>query len=568
MGTLQASAVLTVLFNFPTRIRLATKNVKLDTLGLSSALSVPRMDWSLPKKDWLLAFLAIGISHGPAALWASALTPIPTEHSLHRGSTLVPRFTGILESIWGNHTHGGFDLKGCHVQVYNDSHVTNCPVPYYQNALLNTAREATPPDDANRNHSKLDSPQWTYRGRSYGAGSSLGLGPISEIPENFQLTEYSFEENGYVVSAKCEHPSPHLDLKLESRVHQADLGVFRLRGSLPNMNGQARDPVINWCRPKRCEHPDDVPMFAWYAESNDQNHHKVGIAATVQYASDFDNTLCSLNFAPTNFTVQANVANRSIIVTRQNNSTTDFDSKGHLAASAVLSLRYLSRMTASLYLSVLGEAMQYAVNTTRNSDSFRDEDPSKAGLAAIEASFEAILDDILGIYGGSHIIIANSTISTPIKGQFKSFRIGDSHAHYLTLLLNLVILSGIAIEATRTGFWGDLPRYDIMDFKSTVTAASFGGTAISKKIQQQQKDNELWEADSGDRKLGKIRVCLIQGESEEPRIVHQGDSNALLTEDEAGGDGREMDDETASLKAGQYKGATVGWSPVGLDNDF
>lgn len=53
MGTLQASAVLAILFNFPTRMRLAhpTIGVKFDTLGLLSALSVPRMDWNLPKKN-------------------------------------------------------------------------------------------------------------------------------------------------------------------------------------------------------------------------------------------------------------------------------------------------------------------------------------------------------------------------------------------------------------------------------------------------------------------------------------------------------------------------------------
>ena len=52
MGTLQASAVLAILFNLPTRTRLAhpTNGVKFDTLGLLSALSVPRMDWNLPRK--------------------------------------------------------------------------------------------------------------------------------------------------------------------------------------------------------------------------------------------------------------------------------------------------------------------------------------------------------------------------------------------------------------------------------------------------------------------------------------------------------------------------------------
>ena len=92
LGTLQASAVIAILFNFPTRTRLArsSQGVKLDTLGLLTALSVPRMDWSLPKKNWLLLLLAVVLGHGPAALWASAITPLPTTSTVTGGTILIP----------------------------------------------------------------------------------------------------------------------------------------------------------------------------------------------------------------------------------------------------------------------------------------------------------------------------------------------------------------------------------------------------------------------------------------------------------------------------------------------
>ena len=157
MGTLQASAVLAILFNFPTRTRLATKDIKLDTLGLFNALSVPRTDCNLPKKNWLLVLLAVGLGHGPAALWASAVTPIQVSHTIDRGSILLPNFNEASGDVGPQTFEGGLVLSRCRSNPTLGG-VSNCPIPYFQNALLNTAREATTSNGAPRNRSKLDTP--------------------------------------------------------------------------------------------------------------------------------------------------------------------------------------------------------------------------------------------------------------------------------------------------------------------------------------------------------------------------------------------------------------------------
>ena len=122
-----------------------------------------------------------------------------------------------------------------------------------------------------------------------------------------------------------------------------------------------------------------------------------------------------------------------------------------------------------------------------------------------------------------------------IQGSFDSYRIGTPLVHTFTLLLNLLIVLGILIEAFRTRFWRDLPKYDMMDLNSFVTAASFGGKEISRKMQQQT--HRKWTADPGDRKLGEIEVCLRQDKSNDPRIIPH--HNGLL-QDEADGDDRWM----------------------------
>ena len=562
MGTLQASALLTILFNFPTRTRLAhpTNGVKFDTLGLLSALSVPRMDWNLPKKHWLPVFLAIGFGHGPAALWASAITPLPTTHSATRGSIMVPSFPEASEDVWGQFGQNqSFNISSCMVKRIRQtpSFVTNCPIPYHQNALINAAREATAPDGTSRDHSKLDNPTWIYHGRSYGAGSSVGLMSPSEIPTDLQLSNYSFEEIGYNASVQCNHIIS-TNPTIQYQINQDSLGVFRLEGTLPNMTKPAHDPIIAWCdhppHEEICEHPEGATMFAWFATSNDQGKSMVGIRATSWYEDDFNNIQCSLKFVPTVFTVTVNVLNESIVVTANDTATPDPDPTGLLVNNTVLSLEFLSKMSPSLYVSVLGDAFSYNLNKTQALSGMARH---KAALRATEASFEAILDDILGVYGSGQIMINNETTTKSIQGIFKSYRIGKPLVHAFTLVLNLLIILTILFEALRTSFWRDLPRYDMMDLKSTVTAASFGGQGVSRKIQQRK--NKTWTADPGDRKLGEIEVCLRQDNSKEPMIILP---DGLLR-DEVGGEDTEMDGPPAPFEPDPYRGATPGWSPLG-----
>ena len=125
----------------------------------------------------------------------------------------------------------------------------------------------------------------------------------------------------------------------------------------------------------------------------------VGIKANPCYRDDFENIQCSLRFLPTVFTVTVNVTDRSIIVAAHNtaaNATapSDPDPTGVLVNNTILSLEFLSKMSPSIYTSVLGDAFSYNLNTTKKA--FPLMAVSEAQLNATEASFEAILDDILG----------------------------------------------------------------------------------------------------------------------------------------------------------------------------
>lgn len=568
MGTLQASAVLAILFNFPARTRLAHphKPIKLDTLGLLNALSVPRMDWSLPRKNWLLVCLAVGLGHGPAALWASAITPIPTTNVRARGSALLPSFTEASQDVWAHQLDNTYGVNFCQIQNTSSGYASNCPVPYYQNALLDSAREATTLNGAPRNHTKLDNPIWSYRGRSYGAGSSLGLASVSEIPVDFQLKEFSFEEYGYTASVNCNYTSEPYFLRFEYKQHQGSLGIFRLHGKLSDNPDKNDEPTIAWCHgntKKACN--KNAALIAWRTATDHQNQSVVGMAATAWYKPQLSEVLCSIEFAPTKFRITANVTDSSIIVSSDGNVTQGLEPPVLFVQNAVKSLHFLSKMSHSLYVSVLGDTFQTNINTTISR--YPEKDPKEAALEAIGASFEAILDDILSVYGGGQVAIARSTTNAPIEGSFDSFHFGKPLIHNITLLVNLVILLFIMFEGVRTKFWRDLPRYDIMNFKSTVAAPSFGGKAISEKIRQQQKPGRKWTADSGDQKLGEIEVCLSQDESSEPKIILSKSpyEGGLLMQDEPGKADMEVEMEEVDPLETEYTGAhvTPAWSPIG-----
>ena len=145
------------LFNCPTRTRLAQadKSIRLDTLGMLHALLVPRMDWTVLEKNWLLVLLAISNGYRPAASWAGATTPISILNLTDSDGILVPSFREASTHVWGQRFEDGdhLTLKKCYIRIQSScfGHGLDCSVLYYLNTLLDMAREVTTPDAIPRN---------------------------------------------------------------------------------------------------------------------------------------------------------------------------------------------------------------------------------------------------------------------------------------------------------------------------------------------------------------------------------------------------------------------------------
>ena len=517
LGSLQTLTA-TSLLGAATRVRLTERATKLEDVHLWTALLVPRIDISFRKERLAMVVIFFLIAQIPAALWAGALTPVFTTTTLMTGSIQVPTYTTATESIWNDQ----FQLRGPQVRNVQTNctkvnsargYVASCPVPDMQGLLLNSASSATTRSGAPRNHSKNDNPDWIYKGRSYGVGSSQGLASVSSIPSGSQLQAYNYTEIGYTVTIDCYQNSSS-EYCLTAYSNLSDVTLWLVHGYLPNSepNYPESYPLLAWT-----SGPGNVGSLAWSAVVND-NRNMIAIAAADSYAP-LNQTHCSVTFALSNFTVAVNATTHSILVDPQSTTShalPNIEPTGRLIANAMYSVNLLSRMSTSLYVSVLGETLFHNIETLRarySSDATTAVSPSVVNTA-IADSFAAVLDDILVAFGAAQLVLSNASTAAPITGIYQAVRIGQNAYIYATLGINILLLVAVAVEMVRTRLWRKLPVFDYSDITSVAVAASAGGMELADEVTRREEEagKMLGARDEEGGKAVKVRVRARGGE--------------------------------------------------------
>lgn len=491
MGILQVTA-LTSVISAGFRLRLATQPMQLDTIGLFNAIIVPRISWGLSFQNMFLAAVMVILAQGPGALWAGALTPISTSAVAMLGSVVVPVYTNATADVWDSEF--GLDDEN-HVWNWvqnctavrgsgglSTTSISNCPVPNYQAQLLESARDASAGGGiAMRNHSKPDSPAWIYRSRSYGVGAAQGLASPQGLPADHDLLSYTYNETGYNTAVECGLNATAA-LNFTFSAHVDNVFIWEVEGTLPNSVSSEFYPVMAWHR----ESLDESAVLAWAGVSNNDSH-MIEVTASEIYG-DFNNIQCTVTFEPALFTINVNTTEQTINVSVADIPTgeiADIDQtgRGHLRRNAIWSVNLQSRMSTSLYVSVLGEALTHNLQTVSAlSGSTNDNDDGAAALRATAESFTAMLDDILGIYGGSQLVLADKSAgqaATGIRGSFAALRVGQPLYQYAVLSVNAALLLLILAEGLRTRWWRGLPCFDTLEFKTIVDAALSKDVAVA-----------------------------------------------------------------------------------------
>lgn len=538
--------IATTLFNFATRIWLLEKgnSITLGSLSLFTALSVPRADLTLPIGKIAIVVVALAATQLPGALWAGSITPIIMSVS-QEGFIQIPTFTAETRNIWDSEFH----IRG--VKVWNildnctssdmATRVTSCPIPHLHGSILNSAGLATTISGAPRNHSKIDSPSWYYRGRSYGVGSSQGLVSPSGVFANARLSAYNYTEVGYTGSVQCiKNSSSQYGFVMVPEHHEPKtLTVWEVQGYLPNSEPDNPEvyPSITWS-----SQTSKPYVLVWSAVVNNQsvNRNMIAIAAGEPYAL-FNQTQCTVTFLPTAFSISVNTSEQSISVTPLPNTprtkTPDIEPTTRLTSNVIWSLNLLSRMTPSLYESTLANTLKQnaaTMHARHNSSSSSPpiSDDADLTLRAIEDSFAAMIDDILVAFGAAQLVLSNSSTPVTVTAQLPALQIGKMKYVVWTLALNMVLLFCVVVQAVRTRLWHDLPLFNYLDVKSVIVAASAEGCgSVAEKVDLYRKEDGLKDGVG----MGEVEICL------EPRGAGVGSAAVAIKLAEKYSDGEETE---------------------------
>jgi hypothetical protein len=433
LGLLQ-TMVATSLFKFATRMRFTEHPTTLGTLTLWTALSQPTTNFKLTKRGLLLTVVVLLVAHAPGALWAGALTPVLTTITRDGSTIQIPTYTNDTRYNWD----GEFQLQGNDVWNYVNNctlidnelgFISSCPVPHIQGSLLNSGSSATTLSSAPRNHSKVDNPSWSFIGRSYGVASAEGIVPPENMFAGITPLAYSYTRTGYDVAVNCwKNSSADFGIQWIT-TDEYYLTTWEIQGYLPNSvpGNNENYPSVTWYSTTNGTQ-GGPSILGWSAVVNTEaaNRNMIAIAAGGTY-KNLNQTQCSVDFKPHLFNISVNTNEKTIIVSPDLNQTaiSDIEPTGVLGDVVMWSLNLLSRMTPSLYDSLLGNTLQNNVLNliARPGLNMTDEEGT---LSAISDSFSAILDDILVAFGSAQLALANSSTPTPVIVTLQAVQIGQN----------------------------------------------------------------------------------------------------------------------------------------------
>ncbi|KAK4937875.1 hypothetical protein LTR10_021596 [Elasticomyces elasticus] len=382
--------------------------------------------------------------------------------------------------------------------------VTFCPSP---GVLLQSASTATTRDRTPRLHSKLDNIEWTYVGRSYGAGSSVALTQPTFFDTNASplVQHYMYQETGYLPGITCtKNGTSAFGFELAVDNGAGGLGFYYATGSLPN-----EPEGVSESYPVTAFGNVSANLLGWAARSINARNTIAVASGNFNY-TELNQTQCDVVFTPTIFNVSVNVTSKLISVEPVLRSTLDIEPSGNLTSNVIDSLNLLSRMSNSHYVSILGDTLSLNVQNMQqkfNASNATDE----IVTSAVADSFLAIIDDVLVAYGASQIVFSEDMAPTTVVGFAEAVRIGEPAYIYAMFAVNTIIILAMIFEAIRTKIWRGLLALDYADIKSAIVSSSAGGLEIARIHSKEQDASASQTETSSCLKIGLAMSVTVPG---------------------------------------------------------
>jgi hypothetical protein len=313
-------------------------------------------------------------------------------------ATTVSKYTADPAQLAWNQTNLFFQFGALNTTtIPNQGSFSFYPAYPWGGVILNTATDI----GYNQTHAKHDRSRFSYSGRSYGVGSSVGLAGAVLNETNLQYYEYS--EVGYDAQVQCivNSTSAWQIIPEQSLNLQGIPNPYVALGSLPNSDYVEGENITyvrygsllfdySFTKPWK----PDPTQFSWDPEgypvlgflSNTEivalaglsrnQRNMFGIAAfsagrsSQVVASKYaflNNTQCEVTFTPTVFDIGVDSIGRTINVTRNSSLGPEDELKfdpstatygpglGILAQRAMRQVMTLAMINLSVYTSVIGD---------------------------------------------------------------------------------------------------------------------------------------------------------------------------------------------------------------------
>lgn len=494
LGLVQVTAICRIV-NYTTRLRMKENPVSLDMIHLWNNLSTAQIDWTLPLQFALPLLAFIALASIPAALWAGAISPVPTLAS--RAATInIPRYDNM--SLITEYP-SEIDKLGPILRTSKGMFSYAVGMKYL-GSLLSSAATATPLDGSLRQHPKYDNSRFVYMGRSYGVGSSPGLTDDS-ILQSALATSYFYQEPGY-------EPVVHCIYNQSTEFVLSDIGedmLYAASGNLPDSDGDPEYSVY-------VGHGTSAIVAIGVAHQITSPRRYVAIAAGSSYGM-LNATQCTVDFHASLFNVSVRLPGRNITVTRLSDAP-DIDASKNLTKTTVRQLELIANDQTNIYVSLVGDSLNSSIAdyiSATSKQAIGAVGAREAVLTGLTNSFTAMIDDILVSYASAQLMIAEAARPVPATIEFQALRFGQNVYIYTIAVINGLVVLCVIGEGVRTGGWKGLLKFNYLDPGSLIVAASRGGKDVAYRASQVERSYSAQRKsllDKTTHKIGQLSVML------------------------------------------------------------
>ncbi|KAH7396673.1 hypothetical protein DE146DRAFT_44742 [Phaeosphaeria sp. MPI-PUGE-AT-0046c] len=491
-------AVVTKLINYALRLRIMKVSVSLDVLRTWVDLSTPRVDWDLPLRFFFPVLFMVFLSLVPAALWAGSITP-SVARTMGSGMLLVPSYEDVSKIIEYPMMIGS---AGPSLRT-RKGFFTYSVGQQQSGQLMGSAASASSIGMGPHVHRKMDNTQFSYRGRSYGVGASVGL-MDQGILSNNQIAGYWYQEEGYMTNVTCIYNSSS-NFVLSGPMNE---WIYAASGNLPDSEEGAE--YSNYIG-----HDGSAIVAIGVAYSDRSPRKYLAIAAGEAYGF-LNSTQCEFDFSPMLFNVTVDIGNLNITV-RPTAPIPDFNPQRNITRTTVRQFELMSNDMTNLYVSLLGEAFNSSIAAYKMSRASASRDPfteEEATLAGLTNSITAMADDMLVAYASAQLMVGRKFTQQPARTFVYALTFGQPGYIYAIFALNLFIILAVLMEATRTYGWSALGRFNYLDPRDLIIAASRGGIEIAQAAddvmekQDRRSLKHLWLLSDPDEGNGSLVVNM------------------------------------------------------------